>query len=46
MFFMVILPLGDAKIALFTGKIIKSTGIGDYFHLPSLDVLLEILNYG
>ena len=43
---MVILPSGGVKIALFTGKIVKITGNGDYFHFPSLDVLLEIINYG
>jgi len=43
---MVILPSGGVKIALFTGKIVKVTNIGDYFHFPSLDVLLDILNYG
>ena len=43
---MVIIPFGDVKIAIFTGKIVKVTNIGDYFHFPSLDVLLEILNYG
>jgi len=35
-----ILPSGGVKIALFTGKIMKITEIGDYFHFPSLDVLL------
>jgi len=45
-FFVVILPSGGAEIALFTGKIMKITEIGDYFHFPSLDVLREILNYG
>ena len=43
---MVILPSGGVKIALLTGKIVKITTIGDYFHFPSLDVLLEIINYG
>jgi len=43
---MVILPSGGMKITLFTGKIVKVTNIGDYFYLPALDVLLEIINYG
>ena len=30
-FFMVILPSGGVKIALFTGKIVKVTENGDYF---------------
>jgi len=45
-FFMVILPSGGVKIALFAGKIEKSLKMGIIFHFPSLDVLLEIINYG
>ena len=41
---MVILPSGGVKIALFTGKIVKVTNIRDFFHFPSLDVLLDILH--
>jgi len=43
---MVIFPSEGVKIALFTGKVIKITENGDYFHLPSSDLLLDILNYG
>ena len=43
---MVILPSGGVKIALFTGKIEKSLKMGTIFHFPSLDVLLDIINYG
>ena len=45
-FFVAIFPSGGVKIALFTGKIKKITEIVDYFHFPSLDVLLDIINYG
>ena len=43
---MVILPSGGEKIALFTGKIEKLLKMGIIFYFPSLDVLLEIINYG
>ena len=43
---MVILPSGGVKITLFIGKIVKVTNIEDYLHFPSLDVFLNIINYG
>ena len=43
---MVILPPEGVKFSLFAGKIKKSLKMGIIFHFPSLDVLLEIINYG
>jgi len=45
-FLWLFLSSGGVKIALFTGKFVNVTNIGDYFHFPSLDVLLDIINYG